>query len=105
MHRLTIIFLLCAILSVAMSVSEPKPRCDTAPRCRMVCRYGFQLDSEGCATCRCKKTPCTHGRQPLKGYFCGKGATRRDCPTTHECVIAPNDSYAVCCRNVLRAKM
>jgi hypothetical protein len=44
-----------------------------------------------------QKTPCANGQAPLKGYFCGRGANRQDCPSTHECVIAPNDAYVVCC--------
>ena len=48
----------------------------------------------------CRKSepsPCANGEQPLAGYFCGRGPTRVDCPSTHECIIAPNDAYAVCC--------
>lgn len=46
-----------------------------------------------------KKTQslCANGQSPLAGYFCGRGPTRQDCPATHECIIAPNDAYAVCC--------
>jgi len=44
-----------------------------------------------------QKTPCANGQVLLEGYFCGRGANRQDCPSTHECVIAPNDAYAVCC--------
>lgn len=40
---------------------------------------------------------CGNGQAPLAGYFCGRGLNRRDCPSTHHCVIAPNDAYAVCC--------
>ena len=50
------------------------------------------------ATCRKKqKSPCANRQTPLQGYFCGRGPTRQDCPPTHECIIAPNDAYAVCC--------
>lgn len=50
------------------------------------------------ATCPKKKQyPCGKGQTPLEGYFCGRGVNRQDCPSTHQCVIAPNDSYAVCC--------
>lgn len=44
-----------------------------------------------------KKDICGNGDIPLAGYFCGRGINRRDCPSTHQCVIAPNDAYAVCC--------
>ncbi len=40
---------------------------------------------------------CGDGQTPLVDYFCGRGINRRDCPSTHHCVIAPNDAYAVCC--------
>jgi hypothetical protein len=40
---------------------------------------------------------CSDGQAPLADYFCGRGINRRDCPSTHHCVIAPNDAYAVCC--------
>ena len=46
-----------------------------------------------------KKDMCTDGQAPLAGYFCGRGINRRECPSTHHCVIAPNDAYAVCCPN------
>ncbi|CAF2405894.1 unnamed protein product [Rotaria sp. Silwood2] len=47
----------------------------------------------------CKKNvgPCPNGQTPLEGYYCGRSTTRQDCPTTHECIIGPNDAYAVCC--------
>jgi hypothetical protein len=44
-----------------------------------------------------QKDVCGNGEAPLAGYFCGRGINRRDCPSTHRCVIAPNDAYAVCC--------
>jgi len=40
---------------------------------------------------------CDDGQAPLADYFCGRGPNRRDCPSSHHCVIAPNDAYAVCC--------
>ena len=40
---------------------------------------------------------CGDNQAPLADYFCGRGFNRRDCPSTHQCVIAPNDAYAVCC--------
>ena len=46
---------------------------------------------------RTSKNPCGKGRQPLAGYFCGRGPTRQDCPSGYQCIIAPNDAYAVCC--------
>ena len=44
-----------------------------------------------------QKDTCGVGQAPLDGYFCGRGPSRRECPSTHRCVIAPNDAYAVCC--------
>lgn len=44
-----------------------------------------------------QKDKCGDGQAPLAGYFCGRGINRRECPSTHHCVIAPNDAYAVCC--------
>lgn len=46
-----------------------------------------------------KDDVCGNGQTPLAGYFCGRGINRRDCPSTHHCVIAPTDAYAVCCPN------
>jgi len=31
------------------------------------------------------------------GIFCGRGVDRQDCPSGYSCVIAPDDSFAVCC--------
>jgi hypothetical protein len=95
MHRLTILFLLCTILSVVMSINDKEP-CNT-PRCRMACPFGYKLGSDGCATCHCIESPCSEGDTPLKDHFCGQGANRRECPKTHNCVSAPDDSAAVCC--------
>lgn len=50
------------------------------------------------ARCRPKeKSKCPNGQASLPGYFCGRGPTRQDCPSTHQCIIAPDDTYAVCC--------
>ncbi|CAF1498821.1 unnamed protein product [Adineta ricciae] len=95
MQRLTIILLLCAITTVVIAKSS-KADCKI-PHCRMTCPFGYKLDKNGCATCACKKSPCDGNKAPLDKYFCGKGPNRKDCPSTHRCVIAPNDSYAVCC--------
>ncbi|CAF0811428.1 unnamed protein product [Rotaria sordida] len=61
------------------------------------CQYGFRRDSNGHVTCTCKKSPCDNDETPLEGYFCGRSPNRRACPSTHQCAIAPNDAYAVCC--------
>lgn len=47
-----------------------------------------------------KKDICGNGEAPLTGYFCGRGPNRRNCPSTHHCVISPVDAYAVCCPNI-----
>ena len=44
-----------------------------------------------------KKNPCGRGQKPLSNVFCGRGPTRQDCPSGYQCIIAPDDSYAVCC--------
>ena len=44
-----------------------------------------------------KKTSCAKGRTPLSGIFCGRGPTRQDCPSGYQCIIAPDDTSAVCC--------
>ena len=41
--------------------------------------------------------PCRGNRTPLSDVFCGRGPTRQDCPTGYDCIIAPDDSFAVCC--------
>ncbi|CAF1019716.1 unnamed protein product [Adineta steineri] len=41
--------------------------------------------------------PCKNGGTALAGYFCGRGASHVDCPSTYDCIIAPDDTYAVCC--------
>lgn len=46
--------------------------------------------------------PCPNGGAPLPGYFCGRGPTHQDCPNSHQCIIAPDDTYAVCCPRVRR---
>jgi hypothetical protein len=46
-----------------------------------------------------QKDKCGDGQAPLAGYFCGRGINHHSCPSTHRCVIAPNDAYAVCCPN------
>lgn len=38
---------------------------------------------------------CPKG-SPLANYYCGRGGTR--CPRGYYCEIAPDDTYAVCCR-------
>ncbi|UJR21435.1 hypothetical protein I4U23_024521 [Adineta vaga] len=96
MQRLTIIFfLLCAIAAIA-SATTLKPLCKDS-QCRIACPFGFKVDKDGCALCACNKSPCKEGQIPLDKYFCGRGPTRKDCPSTHQCIIAPDDRYAVCC--------
>ena len=51
-----------------------------------------------------KKNPCGKNGQPLKNVFCGRGPTRQNCKAGYECVIAPNDSYAVCCPTRLQKR-
>lgn len=40
---------------------------------------------------------CPDGQAPLADYFCGRGLEHQDCPTNSTCVIASDDTYAVCC--------
>jgi hypothetical protein len=93
MHSVSI-FLLCLVVSLARSKSVLNPECEV---CRMFCEYGYILDEKSCPICECKQSPCENGQEPLDGYFCGRGPDRRECPSTHQCMIAPNDAYAVCC--------
>jgi hypothetical protein len=89
------LLLLCLIASVVRAESIQSVTC--GPVCEIYCQYGNVLDTKGCPTCSCKKSPCENDRSPLVDYFCGRGLNRRDCPSTHYCKIAPNDAYAVCC--------
>jgi hypothetical protein len=95
MFRCTIL-LVCVLAPLVMSKSIARTTC--GPVCLIYCQDGNVLDENGCPTCRCKRSPCKNGQAPLKDYFCGRGPNRQDCPSTHECIIAPNDAYAVCCR-------
>lgn len=94
MKSLTI-FLLCLVISAAVSKAVKDSECGVV--CAIYCQYGNVPDAKGCPTCMCKKSPCEDGQIPLKGYFCGRGINRRECPSTHYCMIAPSDAYAVCC--------
>jgi hypothetical protein len=94
MHCLTV-FLLCLVASLTLSNSISRQECDSV--CLIYCKYGNVVDEKGCPICRCKESPCEDGQAPLDGYFCGRGSDRRECPTTHHCMIAPNDAFAVCC--------
>jgi hypothetical protein len=50
------------------------------------------------AICRKKnKNQCPNSQTPLTGYLCERGNNREDCPSTHECITACNDAYAICC--------
>ncbi|CAF5172907.1 unnamed protein product, partial [Rotaria magnacalcarata] len=93
-----IIILYIATASTLLVTGSPV---DTSPRmCMIYCQYGFQRDSNGHSMCVCKKSPCDKEESPLEDYFCGLSPNRRECPSTHQCTIAPNDAYAVCCPRV-----
>ncbi|CAF3974297.1 unnamed protein product [Adineta steineri] len=95
MTLLNLVLILCAGVAsalVADSLSEPSSR-----MCMIYCQYGFQRDANGQSMCVCKKSPCDGEEVPLEGYFCGRSIDRRECPSTHQCIIARNDAYAVCC--------
>lgn len=94
MHSLTI-FLVCLVASLALSKSIPSSECGVT--CEIFCEYGNVLDNKGCPTCMCKQAPCPDGRDSLAGYYCGRSPNRRECPSSHYCLIAPDDSYAKCC--------
>ncbi len=90
---------LCALLIAAESMLYTK----CGPVCQIYCKYGNELDKNGCPMCQCKKkpnqssSPCKDGQPPLEGYYCGWGPNRQDCPSTYTCVISVDDAYAVCC--------
>jgi hypothetical protein len=95
MTLFNLVLILCVVATstlVTGSPSGPSPR-----MCMIYCQYGFRRDTNGQSMCVCKKSPCDEEAIPLEGYFCGRGLERRECPSTHECAIAPNDAYAVCC--------
>ncbi|CAF0933626.1 unnamed protein product [Rotaria sp. Silwood1] len=89
------ILLICILAPLTISKSIKKPRCGGL--CRIYCQYGNVLDKRGCPICQCNPSPCKNQQAPLPDYFCGRGLNRTDCPSNYTCVIAPNDSYAVCC--------
>jgi len=103
MQRLTIILVLCAILSVAMSVSERNSiqPCNF-PRCRIACPFGYQRGPDGCAICKCKRSPCGEGIPPLHGHFCGGRLNSGQCPETHTCVSLSDRPTGVCCPRTSR---
>ncbi len=94
MHSLTI-FLLCLVISLTLAKSISDPACGVI--CAIYCPYGNVLDENSCPTCKCNESPCGNGQAPLDDFFCGRGPNSRACPSTHECIIAPDDGYAVCC--------
>jgi hypothetical protein len=95
-----ILCVVAAFTLVAGSPSSPSPR-----MCMIYCKYGLRHDTNGQSMCTCKKSPCNDERAPLEGYFCGRGSNRRECPSTHECAIAPNGAYAVCCPRAQHMRM
>ena len=88
------ILLVAALLPLALCKPGVRPAC--GPTCDIYCPYGNVIDAKGCPLCRCK-TACRSEQAPLDDYLCGRVPNRRDCPSTHYCVIARDDSYAVCC--------
>ncbi|CAF3339804.1 unnamed protein product [Rotaria socialis] len=94
MHSFTIL-LLCLVATLTLSKVISRPGC--GPLCAMYCEYGNVMDSDGCPICQCKESPCEDEQRPLEGYFCGSGPSYRACPSTHHCLIGPNDDFAVCC--------
>ncbi len=94
MFRFTVL-LVCILVILAISKSIARTTC--GPVCYIYCQYGNVLNTNGCPTCKCKQSPCKNGQAPLADYFCGRGPNRKNCPSTHTCVIAPNDAYAVFC--------
>ena len=100
MFRYTIL-LVCLIVPAVISKSIAPVTC--GPVCEIYCEYGNVLDANGCPTCKCKSSPCRNGQTPLPNYFCGRGPTHQDCPSGYNCIIAPNDAYAVCCPRCKKA--
>lgn len=100
MRRFTILFVSLCVLLV---ISNANARSTCGPVCDIFCEYGNVLDNNGCPTCECKKqpdeseNPCGSGRAPLKDYNCHRSGDHDDCPSTYECVTAPDDSQGVCC--------
>lgn len=94
MLRYTIIFV-CIIGQLVPSKSEEPP--NYHPKCTNYCQYGYRIRRNGCSTCRCKTTPCSHNAPTLDGYNCGRSTDHKDCPKNYECVISPTDAYGFCC--------
>lgn len=59
--------------------------------------YGVIQSDGHCKKSKDTKSPCKNGGKPLADVFCGRGVNRTDCPEDYECVIAPDDRFAVCC--------
>ncbi|CAF1354960.1 unnamed protein product [Rotaria sp. Silwood1] len=90
-------FILILCIAAASTLVSGSSYERTPRMCMIYCQYGFQRDSNGHLMCKCKTSPCDQDEVPLEGYFCGRSPNRRECPSTHQCTIAPNDAYAVCC--------
>jgi hypothetical protein len=62
--------------------------------CMIHCPYGFDVDTQGCPICNCRRTLniCI---EPISGYNCG--LINRDCPSSHECQFDFSGLSGQCC--------
>ncbi|ESO98052.1 hypothetical protein LOTGIDRAFT_201804 [Lottia gigantea] len=92
----------CCSVTCGIGCIDPVKLCPVVD-CLQYCEFGYRLDSNGCQTCQCKKSPC-EDEAPMtldstgNTINCGRGGVR--CPSNSECKIHPADRYAVCCPKV-----
>lgn len=77
---------------ISKSMSD-RTTCGNRPSCRMYCLFGYRVDAQGCATCKCKSSPCENGTPFLKDFSC----LLDSCPDNYYCKVPSTNAYAVCC--------
>lgn len=90
MHASVIISAILVVIFSTTNASFCRP-----VLCMIACRFGFDVDENGCEICSCRKTPNTCV-EPIMGYNCGI-IDHRDCPGSHECQLSLDNLIGQCC--------